>query len=82
MELTAPYMHDGRFATLEQVIEHYNSGVQANQNLSPQLRQPPPGMGVKRLNLTTQDKADLPAFLKTLTDRGIATDTKFSNPFK
>lgn len=82
IELTAPYMHDGRFATLEQVIEHYNSGVQANPNLPPQLRVPPPGTGVKRLNLTTQDKADLLAFLKTLTDRGIATDVKFSNPFK
>jgi cytochrome c peroxidase len=75
-------MHDGRFATLEQVIEHYNSGVQANLNLPPQLRVPPPGTGVKRLNLTTQEKADLLAFLKTLTDRGIATDAKFSNPFK
>jgi cytochrome c peroxidase len=82
IELTAPYMHDGRFATLEQVIEHYNSGVQANPSLPPQLRVPPPGMGVKRLNLTTQDKADLLAFLKTLTDWGIATDAKFSNPFK
>jgi len=82
IELTAPYMHDGRFATLEQVIEHYNNGVQANPNLPPQLRVPPPGTGVKRLNLTTQDKADILAFLKTLTDRGIATDAKFSNPFK
>jgi cytochrome c peroxidase len=82
VELTAPYMHDGRFASLEQVIEHYNSGVQANPNLAPQLRNPPPGMGVKRLNLTQQQKDDLLAFLKTLTDRSISTDVKFSNPFK
>jgi cytochrome c peroxidase len=82
IELTAPYMHDGRFATLEQVVEHYNSGVQANANLAPQLRNPPPGMGVKRLNLTQQQKDDLIAFLKTLTDRTINSDTKFSNPFK
>lgn len=82
IELTAPYMHDGRFATLEQVIEHYNSGVQANPNLAPQLRIPPPGMGVKRLNLSQQQKDDLLAFLKTLTDRTISADVRFSNPFK
>ncbi|HEX4957398.1 MAG TPA: cytochrome c peroxidase [Lacibacter sp.] len=82
VELTAPYMHDGRFATLEQVIEHYNSGVQFSNTLAPQLRNPPPGMGAKRLNLTQQQKDDLLAFLKTLTDRTISTDAKFSNPFK
>lgn len=82
IELTSPYMHDGRFATLEQVIEHYNSGVQANPNLAQQLRNPPPGMGAKRLNLSQQQKEDLLAFLKTLTDRSISTDAKFSNPFK
>ncbi len=80
--LTAPYMHDGRFATLEQVIEHYNSGVQFNPNLPPQLRNPPPGTGAKRLNLTQQQKDDLLAFLKTLSDNGITADVKFSNPFK
>ena len=82
IELTAPYMHDGRFATLEQVIEHYNSGVQANPNLAPQLRNPPPGMGAKRLSLTQQDKDDLLCFLKTLTDKTISTDVKFTSPFK
>jgi cytochrome c peroxidase len=35
--LTAPYMHDGRFNTLEEVVEHYNSGIKANANLSPKL---------------------------------------------
>ena len=82
IELTAPYMHDGRFATLEQVIEHYNSGVQINPNLPPQLRNPPPVLGAKRLNLTQQDKDDLLAFLKTLTDKTISTDVKFASPFK
>ena len=44
IELTAPYMHDGRFATLEEVVEFYNSGVVNNPNLSPPLRVPtPPG---------------------------------------
>lgn len=57
--LTAPYMHDGSFATLTQVIDHYDSGGQAHSNKSPK---------VKPLNLTTQQKTDLVNFLKTLTD--------------
>ena len=80
IELTGPYMHDGRFNTLEQVIEHYNSGVQPNPNLAPQLRNP--NGTPKRLNLTANDKAALVAFLKTLTDRNITADVKFGNPFK
>ncbi|MBL7723799.1 MAG: c-type cytochrome [Chitinophagaceae bacterium] len=80
VELTAPYMHDGRFTTLEQVVEHYSSGVRNHPNLSPQLRLP---NGQPRLlNLTTQDKAALVAFLKTLTDTNVTTDVKYSNPFK
>lgn len=80
VELTAPYMHDGRFATLEQVIEHYSAGVRNNPTLSPQLRLP---NGLPRqLNLSPEDKIALVAFLKTLTDATIATDIKFSNPFK
>lgn len=85
IELTAPYMHDGRFATLEQVVEFYNSGVVAHRNLSTQLRNPPgaPGAGQpRRLNLTNADKAALVAFLKTLTDRSVTTDVKFSDPFR
>jgi cytochrome c peroxidase len=80
IELTAPYMHDGRFTTLEQVIEHYNSGVQAHPNLAPQLRNP--NGTPRQLNLTVQEKAALVAFLKTLTDNALSTDVKFSNPFK
>ncbi len=80
VELTAPYMHDGRFTTLEQVVEHYSTGVQNHPNLSQQLRLP---NGQPRLaNLNPQDKAALVAFLKTLTDVTIATDVKYSNPFK
>jgi len=80
VELTAPYMHDGRFATLEQVVEHYSSGVKNHPNLSQPLRLP---NGQPRLaNLTPQDKAALVAFLKTLTDVNITTDVKYSNPFK
>ena len=84
IELTAPYMHDGRFATLDQVVEFYNSGVVNNPNLSPPLRVPPGGPNAGqplRLNLTTAQKAALVAFLKTLTDTSLATDAKFSDPF-
>lgn len=80
IELTAPYMHDGRFATLEQVIEHYNSGLANHPNLAPQLKDP--AGNPKRLNLTPDQKASLVTFLKTLTDRTITTDEKFSNPFR
>lgn len=84
IELTAPYMHDGRFATLEEVVEFYNSGVVNNPNLSPPLRNPPgsPNAGQpRRLNLTAAQKAALVAFLKTLTDPNLATDEKYADPF-
>jgi cytochrome c peroxidase len=85
IELTAPYMHDGRFATLEEVVEFYNSGVVNNPNLSPPLRVPtPPGTPPgppRRLNLTTDQKAALVAFLKTLTDPNLVTDARLSDPF-
>ena len=80
IELTAPYMHDGRFTTLEQVIEHYNSGIKAHPNLAPALRNPN-GTPVQ-LNMTTSQKSALLAFLKTLTDNSVATEVKWSNPFK
>lgn len=85
VELTAPYMHDGRFTNLEQVVEFYNSGVVDNPNLSPPLRVPtppgqPPGPPL-RLNLTDVEKAALVAFLRTLTDPTLATDEKYADPF-
>ncbi|MDZ4809825.1 MAG: cytochrome c peroxidase [Bacteroidota bacterium] len=78
--LTAPYMHDGRFATLEHVVEHYSTGVKNHPNLLPQLRLP--GGQPRLINLSPQDKAALVAFLKTLTDATVSTDVKYSNPFK
>ncbi|MEK7949912.1 cytochrome-c peroxidase [Luteolibacter soli] len=85
IELTAPYMHDGRFATLEQVVEFYNSGVVNHPNLSAPLRNPPGGPNggqPRRLNLTNAQKAALVAFLKTLTDTTVTTDEKFQDPFR
>jgi cytochrome c peroxidase len=75
IELTAPYMHDGRFATLEQVIDHYSTGIKQNPNLGRQLR-------IGGFQFTDQQKSDIIAFLKTLTDQSLATEPKFADPFK
>lgn len=79
IELTAPYMHDGRFQTLEEVVEHYNSGIQAHPTLSPALTDN--NGDPVQLNFTTEEKAALVAFLKTLTDSSLSTDIKYSDPF-
>ncbi|GAB5553649.1 MAG: cytochrome c peroxidase [Saprospiraceae bacterium] len=79
--VTAPYMHDGRFATLLEVVEHYNSGVQAHPNLDPRLRGGRGNPQPRRLNLSDQEKQALVTFLNTLTDETFLTDEKFSDPF-
>jgi cytochrome c peroxidase len=75
-----PYMHDGRFATLEEVIEHYNSGIQNHVTLSAPLRGSD-GNPIQ-LNLTQAQKDALVAFLNTLTDYEMLSDEKYSDPFK
>lgn len=80
IELTAPYMHDGRFATLEEVVEHYNSGIQGHPTLSPALRDA--NGNPVRLNFTDVEKAALVAFLRTLTDHSISSEEKWSDPFE
>ncbi|WP_231727111.1 cytochrome-c peroxidase [Kordiimonas lipolytica] len=77
--VTAPYMHDGRFETLEEVIEFYNSGVQPSPNLDQRLRRP--GGQPRRLNMTQAEKDALLAFLNTLTDESLLVDERFSDPF-
>jgi cytochrome c peroxidase len=62
--LTAPYMHDGRFATLEEVLDHYSTGVKRTDTLDPNLAKHPDG----GLRLTAEEKRCVLAFLKTLTD--------------
>lgn len=75
----APFMHDGRFATLLDVINHYDSGVQAHPDLDPPLRNP--DGTPRRLNLTQAEKQALLAFLGTLTDSALLTDARFTSPF-
>ena len=77
IELTPPYMHDGRFNTLEEVIDHYNSGLKSSPTLDPALAMT---MGTG-LRLDAQDKLDLIAFLKTLTDEVLLTNPDYSDPF-
>lgn len=79
IEVTAPYMHDGRFDTLSQVIEHYSSGIAAHPTLQGSLRDSE-GNPV-RYNFSAIEQAQLLAFLATLTDESLLTDEKFSNPF-
>jgi len=75
--LTPPYMHDGRFNTLEEVIDHYNSGLHNAPALNPALAMT---MGTG-LMLSDQDKSDLVAFLHTLTDQTLITDPRYASPF-
>lgn len=79
IELTYPYMHDGRFNTLEEVVEHYSTGIQDHPNLSEFLREP--NGDPRKFNFTEEEKAALVAFLKTVTDQNFVQQTRFSDPF-
>lgn len=74
IEKTAPYMHDGRFFTLEAVLNHYNSGVVNSTTLDASLNE----NGTLGIPLTDIEKTQLIAFLKTLTDYEYLTDSRFS----
>ncbi len=69
---TAPYMHDGRFSTIEQVIEHYTSGGKSSPNKSAFLN---------NLHLTESQKSDLISFILTLTDSSVLTNPAYQSPF-
>ena len=75
VSLTAPYMHDGRFQTLEEVIEHYNSGGHASTTVDPNMKYTTGG-----LQLSAAKKAQLIAFLHTLTDTEFVNDPRFQDP--
>jgi cytochrome c peroxidase len=74
------YMHDGRFATIEEVVDFYDSGVQDGPALDDRLRGP--GGGPRQLNLSAAQKAALAAFLRTLRDSTVITDPRFADPFR
>lgn len=75
--VTAPYMHDGRFATLEEVLDFYSEGVKHSANIDSKMGLVHQG-GVR---LTKDEKHKIVAFLKTLTDSTFITNLDFSNPF-
>ena len=81
--LTAPYMHDGRFATLEQVVDHYNEHVALNSpNIDPLLLNTTndPRQQSFTLDLTATEKAQIVAFMRTLTDLPFINDPRFARP--
>ena len=82
--LTAPYMHDGSIRTLEEAIDHYSSGgrtVRSGPNAGVGAENPNKSEFVKPFALSAPEKADLLAFLRSLTDRAILTDPGLSDPF-
>lgn len=78
---TAPYMHDSRFETLDEVIDHYNAGGKPSRNLDNFMGRKQFANNGGHLGLNEQDKKDLINFLKTLTDTAFVKDPRFSSPF-
>ena len=72
------FMHDGRFTTLRQVVDHYSDGIQAGPALDNRLQQ---GGAPRRLNLSESDREALVDFMRTLTDETLSNDARFSDPF-
>lgn len=77
--LTAPYMHDGRFKTLAEVLDHYSNGIQFHPNLGEELIQ---GSQAVKMNFSQEDKEALLAFFNTLTDDVFRQDERYSDPHK
>ena len=78
--LTAPYMHDGRFATLEDVVNHYSEGIQDHRNLHPNLKND--DFSARNMHFTAEEKQALVAFLEMTTDETMATARELSDPFR
>jgi cytochrome c peroxidase len=72
IEFTFPYMHDGRFKTLSEVVKHYNSGIQQSRTLSKELKKP--------LDLSDNERTEIIAFLKTLSDKEFLFNSRYSYP--
>jgi cytochrome c peroxidase len=78
--LTAPYMHDGRFRTLEEVLDHYSDHVQESETLSTFLRGVSNVRNGTKLALSRQEKASIIVFLNMFTDSSFINNPEFSNP--
>ncbi len=76
----APYMHDGRFADLGEVIDHYSTGIKNHPNLAASLKDD--DGKPRKFNFSPSDKQALIAFLETLSDDHMMNDPKFSDPFQ
>jgi len=70
IQFTFPYMHDGRFASLTEVVKHYNFGIMQSKTLAKQLQKP--------MNLSDKERVDLVAFLLTLSDKDFLFNPKYS----
>ena len=77
IEYTAPYMHDGRFQTLAEVIDHYSEGLVNAPTIDPLMK----NVGQGGIKLTPEEKQDLIAFLKSLSDTEFINNEDFSDPF-
>jgi cytochrome c peroxidase len=82
--VSGPYMHDGRFGSIREVIDHYDSGIRISPSVSGFFvdRLPDGTLVPRRLNLTDEEKSELEAFLNTLTDEEFLNDPKFADPFQ
>jgi len=82
--VTAPYMHDGSIVTIEDAIAHYEAGgrtIASGPNKGVGANNPHKSSFVKGFTLTPQERADLKAFLESLTDRDFITDERFADPW-
>ena len=82
IEVTQPYMHDGRFETLEEVVDFYSEDLQPHPNSFFLNWSSTPGNSFTGFDYTDEEKADLVNFMKTLTDQTTLTDPKWSDPFE
>ena len=75
IELTFPYMHDGRYRTLREVLDHYTDGIVDSETVDPIFRKDDGSLGI---SMTDQEKEQIIAFLKTLTDDDFLNNNSFS----
>lgn len=83
VEVTGPYMHDGSIATLEEVLDHYAAGgrnITSGPHAGDGRANPYKNDFINQIDLNAQDKADIVAFLKTLTDHSLLSDPRFADP--